>query len=1030
MSGKHLELPFEVEIVEYLTNHGWLPGTSQNYNRELALYPEDVVGWLHDTQQAEWDKLQKLHNGETQRIILERLAKCIETNGALDVLRRGFKDISATFIMCQFAASHTLTQVIQERYALVRLRVVRQLRYSLTNTNEIDLVLFINGIPIATMELKSDFSQSVKDAIEQYRNDRPVKDPRTKRDELLLKRSLVHFAVSMQEVAMTTELRGKETTFLPFNRGNNGAAGNPSNGTGHPTSYLWEEICQRDTFLTIVGRYMHVQKIKFDLSGGGKGEHKVVIFPRYHQWSCVSQLIETARGEGAGQRYLVQHSAGSGKTNSISWLAHQLTDLFDTTNNKVFDAVIVITDRNVLDSQLKEAIFQFDHKQGVIASIGEETGGSKSTQLADALANGTLIIIVTLQTFPFAMEQIKAGSLQHHRFAIIADEAHSSQSGNVARKLRQVLGMASGDDEGEIDAEDILQAQVKGGQFPANISYFAFTATPKAKTLELFGRLPDVTRKPEHGNLPQPFHVYTMQQAIEEGFILDVLKNYITYQTAFKLAYDGQEYDAIAGEENMVDEKKALRSLMRWVKVHPTTIAKRVIIIVEHFLANVVWRIDGRAKAMVVTGSRLEAVRYAQAMRAYISEHNYTNIGVLVAFSGDVADEETGQTLYNERNLNPNLRGQELRDAFKEDQYNVMLVANKFQTGFDQPMLVAMYVDKQLSGITAVQTLSRLNRTAPGKETTFVLDFVNDSEQILTAFQQYYRDAKLGGVSDGNIIHEIAKKLDDAQFYTLDDIERFAMVYVLPTHPQRELVAIIDPIAKRITAQYNAANEGNSEQDNKRKDEILLFRKDMQSYVRAYDFLSQLVDYGDTLPEKRSLFYRCLVPYLNLHASDSTIDLSQVILANYRVNKDVSHDLQLGAGSTESAYIYPLTEVGTKTIKDGKRVYLIDVVDLLNGIFDGEFSEADVVNYANLIRDKLIDTDAVKQQAQANTRERLLLSPDFQHILTQVMYEAMQNHNSMTAKLLENDDKMQQFREMIADMVHQSLSEETPPASD
>ncbi len=1003
MPGKHTELPFEDAIVAHLTAHGWLLGTSNHYNKELALYPEDVIAWLQETQPLEWDKVASLHNSGAEQRILDRLAKLIGTNGALAVLRHGFQDVSASFAMCQFAASHTLNPAIQERHNRVRLRVVRQLRYSVNNDNAIDLVLFINGIPVATCELKSDFTQCVDDAIAQYRHDRQPKDPQTKRDEPLLKRALVHFAVSMTEAAMTTALKGKETVFLPFNMGNNGAKGNPPNPDGYATSYLWERIFERSAWLEIIGRFVHADSKPDDAAR----RQKTIIFPRFHQWDCVVKLVAAARAEGAGQRYLIQHSAGSGKTNSISWLAHHLSDLYDAANRKVFDTIIVITDRNVLDAQLQDAIYQFEHKSGVIASVTGEHD-SKSNELAKALEGNQLIVIVTIQTFPFVIQHISASAdLKGKKYAVIADEAHSSQSGSVARRLRQTIGMPEGsaDDENEIDAEDILAKQAEGGRFPKNISYFAFTATPKGKTIELFGSLPDPTKPPSNENTPQPFHMYTMQQAIEEGFILDVLKNYTPYRVAFKLAHKGQEYD------ETVDEKSAVKSLIRWVHLHPYNIAQKVQIIVEHFHEYIMWRIDGKAKAMVVTGSRKEAVRYTQAIKAYIREHHY-QIGVLAAFSGDVTDENGVPGVFNEYTLNPDIHGQDLREAFQEDAYRIMLVANKFQTGFDQPLLSAMYVDKKLSGITAVQTLSRLNRTYPGKEVTFILDFVNNPDEILAAFQQYYRDAQLGDVSDPNIIHDLQSKLDGAMLYTNDDVAAFASAYVLPTSSQKELAAIITPVAQRIIAEEKRATDTN---DTRQKEFLAQFRKDMQSFVRAYEFLAQIVDYGSTDHEKHNIFYRCLLPYINRRTEHDEIDLSKVVMTHFHVHRQETRDLPLAEGAS----IYPLSEVGSGALHEPEQVYLSEIIQRLNTVFEGELTDADIVSYTTHIRDKMLESEVVRQQARANTQEHLLLSPDFERELQNVIIAAMANHMSMSKQLLGNEEKMAYFRRVIAHMLQQ-----------
>jgi type I restriction enzyme, R subunit len=778
-----------------LAAHGWFYSpTDAGYDREQALFPDDVFGWLADTQPEQLAKRVKPDlTGEAlekaQRGVLSTLLKALAADpkvngGTPSVLRRGFKDLNAQFSMCQFRPNTSLNETTAKRYDSVRLRVMRQVHYSLQNSNSIDLVFFVNGVPVATAELKTDFTQNITDAVLQYKRHRlPKGEPLS----AFGSRALVHFAVSNSEVEMTTKLAGKDTVFLPFNRGDNHHAGNPSNPHGSPTAYLWQTILQRDTWLDILGRFMHLQVTDtIDPVSDKKTRTQTMLFPRFHQWEAVTRLVEAARAQGPGHRYLIQHSAGSGKTNSISWLTHRLSVLHDDANESVFDSVIVITDRNVLDAQLQEAIRQIDRTPGVVAHIAG-LGGAKSQELADALQGGTKIIIVTIQTFPFALELIRSQtSLKGKNFAIIADEAHSSQAGEASKRLKAALTPMELDDledGGTVDAEDVLAAEMAARAESKNLSFFAFTATPKAKTLELFGH------KGIDG-LPHPFHLYSIEQAIEEGFILDVLKNYTPYKTAFRLTHNGQTYETedtatsgtieVSGSANgeLVDKSAAIKSVMNWVKLHPTNIAQKVQIIVEHFRANVGPRLDGKAKAMVVTSSRKAAVRYKLAFDKYVAEKGYGDIHALVAFSGEVTDPESAVDKATETSMNPGLNGRDLRDAFATDEYNVMLVANKFQTGFDQPLLVAMYVDKRLSGVTAVQTLSRLNRVAPGKDQTFVLDFANNAEDIVEAFEPYYETTTLADVTDPNIVHETMNKLDAAAIYLDSEVEGLVADYL------------------------------------------------------------------------------------------------------------------------------------------------------------------------------------------------------------------------------------------------------------
>ncbi|MCB1934373.1 MAG: type I restriction endonuclease subunit R [Nitrosomonas sp.] len=613
MSDLHKEINLETEICDYLADHGWLygQGDAQAYDRASALFPIDILEWVKTTQPKAWEMLQKNHGIQAADVLLERLRDSLNQRGTLNVLRHGIEMIGLRqpLKLAQFKPALAMNPDILTRYAANRLRVVRQLRYSLHNENAIDLVLFLNGLPVATVELKSDFTQSVDDAVDQYRFDRLPRSKGQSAAEPLLSfpnGALVHFAVSNSEVRMTTKLEGPHTTFLPFNRGNQGAAGNPPNERGgHRTAYLWEEVWARDSWLEILGRYLVTRK-------DDKKQIKSIIFPRYHQLDATRKLLAAALEEGPGGKYLIQHSAGSGKTNSIAWTAHFLADLHDEHHRKLFDTVLVVSDRNVLDSQLQEAIFDFERTAGVVATIKGE-GVSKSGELATALSSGKKIVVCTIQTFPFALKAVQElAATQGKRFAVIADEAHSSQTGEAAAKLKAVLSaqeLEELNDGGEISTEDLLAAQMAARTEDNCISYVAFTATPKAKTLELFGRRPNPDLPASDDNLPAPFHVYSMRQAIEEGFILDVLQNYTPYKLAFKLAHDGKEFD-----EKEVERSEALKGIMRWVKLHPYNISQKVQVVVEHFRDNVAPLLDGRGKAMVVVSSRLEAVRWQLAI--------------------------------------------------------------------------------------------------------------------------------------------------------------------------------------------------------------------------------------------------------------------------------------------------------------------------------------------------------------------------------------------------------------------------------
>ncbi|GJQ60659.1 MAG: type I restriction-modification system, restriction (R) subunit [Candidatus Scalindua sp.] len=853
MNDKLTENVFQNDMIKQLIANGWLLGKPENYNRELALYEEDLLGFVKETQDSQWQKFCKLYPNNPEQKFLERVASQLNkadpnaanremrTFGTLGVLRHELRDRGTRFSLCQFKPEHDLNPDTLARYERNRLRIVPELVYSpwadistlshpspegegdehlkQTGTKakawRIDLVLFVNGLPIATLELKSEFKQAVHSAIKQYKTTRFPIDPATRKPEPLLtfkRGALVHFAVSQYEVYMTTRLKGDETLFLPFNKGTEeGGTGNDTSedANQYATDYLWNDVLLPDNLLNILARYVHLQIEEKEDWEGRKYKVESMIFPRYHQWDVVNKLIDAARTEGPGHKYLIQHSAGSGKSNSIAWTAHQLSSLYNQTGNKQFDSVIIVTDRTVLDAQLQDTIYQFEHVDGVVGRINREEGdGSKSEKLASALKSSQPIIIVTIQTFPFVLEAIENSvSLKERNYAIIADEAHSSQTGSTARKLKEVLMIEGGDKE-ELTADDILDAAVASRRASSNLSYFAFTATPKTKTLELFGRLPNPEEPPSQTNLPESYHVYSMRQAIEEGFILDVLKNYTNYKVAYNLAL------AIQGSDQEVETKKAKVKLNQWVRLHDYNISQKVQVIVEHFRDNVMGLLGGQAKAMVVASSRKEAVRYKLCFDKYITEKRYQNIHAMVAFSGEVEFNENDPNTegligekFTETNMNQNLKGRDMRKAFNSKDYQVMIVANKFQIGFDQPKLCAMYVDKKLGGVECVQTLSRLNRTYPGKTDsgTFVLDFFNEPEDILESFKPYYQTAELADVSDPDLIFNLFDKLRAAGIFLWQEVEQFCDAYLQKSKSSAAIANICKPAVERWKNRYKSA---------------------------------------------------------------------------------------------------------------------------------------------------------------------------------------------------------------------------------
>jgi type I restriction enzyme R subunit len=998
----HQEHHFEAEICQHLGANGWLyaRGDAAQFDRTHGLFLPDLLAWFEATQLESFQRLTKTHGAALSAVLAERVRKNLNDRGTLDVLRRGVEmlGLKEPLMLAQFKPALAINSTIQAHYAANRLRVVRQVCHSPNNPKaELDLVLFLNGIAVTTIELKSDFTQSVHDAVDQYRFDRHPQPKGGVLEPLLgfPGGALVHFAVSQSEVMMTTRLAGPGTTFLPFNRGNAGAAGNAPNPDGFATAYLWEEVWERESWLNILHRYLIGKR-------DDKKQLKSVIFPRYHQLDATRRLVADVLVKGAGQRYLIQHSAGSGKTNSIAWTAHFLADLHDAANKKMFDSVLVVSDRNVLDAQLQEAIFDFERTTGVVASITNDSG-SKSAQLSQALKDGKKIIVCTIQTFPFAMEAVQElAATEGKRFAVIADEAHSSQTGAAAAKLKQLLSAqewADLQDGGEVDTEALLAAQMEARAGVKGLTYVAFTATPKAKTLELFGR-------PGPDGLPQPFHVYSMRQAIEEGFILDVLKNYTTYKLAFKLAHDGQEYG-----EKEVERSTAMKGIMQWVRLHPYNISQKVQIVVEHYRENVQPLLDGRAKAMVVVGSRKEAVRWQKAIRAYIVKQNYA-LGVLVAFSGEVDDPESFPQAVSEtsKDLNPGLKGRDIRDAFAEPDYHLLLVANKFQTGFDQPLLCGMYVDKMLGGIQAVQTLSRLNRSHPGKDTTYILDFVNDAADVLKAFKTYYETAELEATTDPHQVYDLRAKLDAAGHYDDFEVDRVAKVDSDPNGTQKQLDAAIAPVADRLLKRFKAAQVEKTAADElddgkaakaaqDTLEALVLFKNDMGVYVRLYSFLSQIFDYGNTDIEKRFLFYKRLIPLLEFGRERDTVDLSKVVLTHHTLKSHGKQPLSLNADG--SYKLPPMDAVGSGSVQEKQQAYLAEIIQKVNGLFEGELTDDDQLVYVNgAIKGKLLENDTLMQQAASNSKEQFANSPDLKDALLHAIMDALEAHTTMSTQAL------------------------------
>jgi len=1047
------EAQFQQDIIVALAAQGWLVGTASGYDRRTALYPEDVLGYFKDAWPERWDKFAKVNPNNPDDVLVQKLVRELEQGGTLDVLRHGFKLPAVKVELCSFQPDHGMNPDTLKRYQCNRLRVVPEVSYSphareagsseQSYNPRLDLVLFVNGIPTATLELKSEFKQSVENAKRQYRYDRPVKDPLTRKPEPLLtfkRGALVHFAVGQNEVAMTTKLAGKDTFFLPFNLGSaEGGAGNPmpEDDSQYATSYLWQCLMQPDAWLKVLGRFLHLDKKTSEGFDGIPVTKETMIFPRYHQWEVVNQLINTTRAEGPGKRYLIQHSAGSGKSNSIAWTAHQLASLYDDAGQRLFNSVIVVTDRTVLDSQLQNTIYQFEHAQGVVKPISRDVGNqSKSEQLAEALAEQTRIIIVTIQTFPALFDALdKHPKLASGRYAVIADEAHSSQTGSSASKLKQILGSDALDGE-EVSAEELLDAAVQARQPNERISYYAFTATPKAKTLELFGRPADPTLPASSSNKPEAFHLYSMRQAIEEGFILDVLRNYTTYSTAWKIAHPD-------GEDDEVDSKKARIKLARWVRLHPYNISQKVEVIVEHFRANIRGLLNGQAKAMVVTGSRQEAVRYQLAVKAYVQQMGYSDVHPLVAFSGSVLPDEVISEEVTESSslLNAGLNGRDLAQAFDTQDFNVMIAANKYQTGFDQPKLCAMYVDKKLQGVDCVQTLSRLNRTFGDSKETFILDFFNEPQDILDAFLPYYTKAELTDVTDPQIIYDLQKTLDAEGIYHWQEVEAFAMAFFDPKAAASKLSYYCTPAKERFAKRYafsieshqqaldykrtteaNGDSAGLKKAEHAQKeageqiDQLDLFRKNLQSFVRLYEFLSQIVPYEDRELEQLCVYAKHLHPLLRVdRLQQDDVDVGELQLSHYRLSKRAEHQLRLSEEDDEYT-LKPGSDVGSGKPHDPEKKRLSEIIEALNDIFGAEVSDDDQLQFLTGIAQRISRQEDVMAQVNNHSVEQVMHGLFPKRVLDTVL-DAMTDHEKLSLEVLDNETKSRAFALVILKML-------------
>jgi len=1015
----HFESTLEEIITDHLTNNGWNLGSKENYDRVLGFDIIELLLFLKATQADSWARLNLIHGTEDYSVkkFVERLGSEIEARGIVDVLRKGIVDHGVKFQLAFFAPAHDLNPENREKYNKNRATVTRQIKMSETNTEDsIDLVFFLNGLPVATAELKAQSAgQNVRDAIKQYRFDRKPSDL------IFRSRAVVNFALDENDVFMSTRLRGASTTFLPFNKGSNGAGsaggkGNPLDPQGERTRYFWHQVLQKDNWLRILGSYVHVSQ-KIDLATGKKTGEKTIIFPRFHQWHAVESMVSVTEQVGPGVNRLAQHSAGSGKSNTISWLAHRLSVLHSpavslpdnlllgkgiAANETIFDKVIVVTDRRVLDQQLRDTVASFDHQPGSILSVREDAG-SKNQQLRAALeTKAARIIITTIQTFPVVAKS--ATDIAGSRFAVIVDEAHSGQSGETSKDLKLVLSgsnttetldAAENFDVINSDTEDnfeyLIEKSLNARGKAENITFFAFTATPKSKTLELFG---EKITDPNGETVHVAFHQYSMKQAIEEEYILDVLSNYTTYKTYYKLANN------LSGDDFEVPKGKAASALARYASLHPTNLSQKAEIIVEHFRANTSRKIDGSAKAMVVTRSRLHAVRYKQAIDAYIREKKYKDIRTLVAFSGTVFDPDVKGSEYTEYLLNQ-IKSTSIPEEFAKS-YHLLIVAEKYQTGFDQPLLHTMYVDKKLSGITAVQTLSRLNRIHPGKEDTFVLDFANNAEDIQEAFKPYFEETT-SVPTDPNIIYNLQQKIMSAGILHKDEI-RLAVDGILKATKagSSSLKANTDTAVER----WNLVDDESKTN----------FKTLCRNFIAAYSFLAQIVPFKDEQLEELYYYVKILDRRLLL-SGGGTVDIDDsVILTHLRTQIEAQNlDISLIHGSEDP--MDPAITESTGSKKKDDTELLSRLIADLNERFGLNLTDADRIwfeqqqqHYANdpVLKEVAVANDydnfelyfeplvagglIERHEANEDLFKAFFNQPDFQRMMTRALSMSLYNH--------------------------------------
>lgn len=1002
------EKRFEQDIESFLLSPmgGFIKGDLKTYNRDKAIDMDKLVSFLSSSQSKEWERQVKRDGADAEARIYRCLQTNIDSEGLISVLRHGIIDRGIKFKLAFFRPETSLNEAVIKQYSENILTCTRQFKYSTQNENSIDMVLSLNGIPVVAIELKNQLKgQSVDNAKRQFMYDRGPK-------EFIFgfnNRLLVYFAVDLYEVAMTTELKGKGTFFLPFNQGSNGAgevggAGNPAgDGEGYVTSYLWEKVLQKDTLLDILQRYIHLDISESTEKVNGKRKtksSKKIIFPRYHQLDVVRKLLSDVKENGSGKNYLIQHSAGSGKSNSIAWLAYRLSTLHDKDNNSVFTSVIVVTDRRVLDNQLQSTISGFDHIEGIVETIDDK---KTSKDLRDAINDGKKIIITTLQKFPVIYEEIDDN--KGRRFAIIVDEAHSSQTGNSAKKLKAALADVeealkeyaeiekAAETEVE-DAEDSLVKELITHGRHKNLSFFAFTATPKEKTLEMFGE------KQDEGTF-RAFHIYSMRQAIEEEFILDVLKNYMTYKTCFKIAKNTEDNPE-------VPTTKAVKAVRRYQELHPHNLQQKTAVMVEQFREITKNKIGGNAKAMVVTASRLHAVRYYHEFKRYIEKNKYDDIDILIAFSGVINDlNDYGDTVaYTEEGMNKRedgstIKEKQLPDEFHHD-FNCLIVAEKYQTGFDEPLLHTMFVDKKLDGVKAVQTLSRLNRTCRGKEDTFILDFVNSTEDMKKSFSRFYEATILNEEININLIYQAQSLLRKFKLYNDADIEKFIKIYYKDGQQTDKDLGKMTALLKPVVERYNNLDaEGRYE-----------YRMTIRNFNKWYSYIAQIIRMFDKSLQREFAFTSYLANMLPKE-NDKKVDIEDKLrLEFYKLEETFKGDIALNPTIDDQTLVNPKRLV-PESVNISDDELLENIIKKINERFNGVFTEGDKVIVETIYNRVVKDNKKLKTYAKNNDAEVFERSI-FPEIFKKIAQECYMDSMSSFSKLFEDKKFYNSVMEEIA----------------